>query len=521
METVRTKAAPKPMIRTRALRSRDERLVQAFQNPGAVQRELNNRSLYQFLQCFWHLVSAHPFSPNWHIEYLCSELETLAYRVAERKPREYDLIINVPPGSTKTITCSIMFPIWCWTNWFWMRFICSSYSAPLSLESAGYCRDIIQSELFRELYPELEIKDDKNTKSNFRIVKKLGDRNKRELIGGSRYSTSVGGTLTGFHGDILLVDDPLNPGQAASETEIKTANHWVEQTLSTRKTDKAVTLTVIIMQRLHQDDPSGHMLAKKKANIRHISLPGECRNYSDQVKPPELIDKYVDGLLDPKRMPWSVLKDMEADLGQYGYAGQIGQNPTPPGGGMFKVDNFSMMSSLPDRHHIISTIRWWDKAASKEKGRAWTAGVKISLLSNNKYLIEDVKKGRWTTDEREAIMRTTAEADGLGTVIWMEQEPGSSGKDSAKGSVTNLSGFKVYYEPSTGDKVDRADALSVQVNNGNVILLNGLWNHDFIEEFRFFPFGKYKDQVDAASSGFNKLSNRKIVRNLLKRRRAA
>jgi predicted phage terminase large subunit-like protein len=521
MELVRTKPVQQRMVRTRSLPSKDTRLLQALQNPGAVQRELNNRSLYQFLQYFWPLVSSHPFSPNWHIELLCSELEQLAYQVASREPRKYDLIINVPPGSTKTITCSIMFPVWCWTKWYWMRFICSSYSAPLSLESAGYSRDIIQSEQFQELYPELEIKDDKNKLTNFRIVKKLGGRNKQELSGGSRYSTSVGGTLTGFHGDILLVDDPLNPGQAASDTEIKTANHWVEQTLSTRKTDKAVTPTIIIMQRLHQDDPSGHMLAKNKANIKHISLPGECLHYKEQVNPAELIKFYKDDLLDPNRMPWNVLKDMEADLGQYGYSGQIGQNPVPPGGGMFKVDHFSIMDTLPTRNHIIKSVRYWDKAGTgkvtggKGKARgAFTAGVKMHLLSNGFYVVSDVKRGRWETHEREDIIRETAEADGNSVDVWTEQEPGSGGKESAQGTIRNLAGFRAFSETSTGEKADRADPFSVQVNNGNVFLLRGSWNHDFIEEYRFFPFGSYKDQVDAGSGAFNKLVQKKKAKRI-------
>jgi predicted phage terminase large subunit-like protein len=473
------------------------------------------------MQCFWPLVSPHAFSPNWHIELLCNELEVLAQRVANKEQKEYDLIINVPPGSTKTITCSIMFPTWCWTKWYWMRFITASYSATLSLESADYCREIIRSSQFQQLYPDISIKEDKDVKSNYRIVKKVFNSATRgtpqTLIGGSRYSTSVGGTLTGFHGDILIVDDPLNPTQAASETELQNANHWCEQTLSTRKTDKSITPTVIIMQRLHQDDPSGHMLAKMKDNVRHVCLPGEARNYRKQVKPEELYKYYVNDLLDPKRMPWRVLTDMEADLGQYGYAGQIGQDPTPPGGGMFKVDHLTQMEVMPPLNHIVQTIRYWDKAATKEKVNvkkrqgAYTAGVKISLLFNGRWIISDVKRGRWDSHERERIIKETAITDGVGVIVWVEQEPGSGGKDSAQGTILNLAGFKVYAETASGDKGDRADPFSVQVNNGNVSLLTATWNHDFKEEMRFFPFGTYKDQVDAGSGAFNKLAHKRIA----------
>ena len=399
---------------------------EVLQNPLTISRELNNRSLYHFLQYFWDTVSPHKFQGNWHIEYLCRELEEIALRVGTRQIRLYDLLINIPPGSTKTITVSIMFPAWCWTKWHWMRFIAASYSEKLSLESAEYCRDLIRSTKFRELYPEIGIKEDKDIKSNFKIVKHILMRNGKTLpnIGGGRYSTSVGGTLLGFHGDILIWDDPLNPTQAASDIELANAIRWLEQTLSTRKTNKEITATIGIMQRLNQGDPSGHLLAKQKENLKHICIPGECRNYSEYINPPSLIENYKDELMDPVRLSWKALKDLEADLGQYGYAGQIGQNPVPPGGGMFKVDYFTKLASMPNSIQIVKTVRYWDKAQSTEKGAPYTAGVKMSLLMSGKWVVEDVKRGRWGSDEREKIIRIVAEADGKNTQVWIEQEPG-------------------------------------------------------------------------------------------------
>jgi len=492
------------------------REIQVDIPPLAVTRELNNRSLFHFIETFWDIVSSHTFSPNWHIAYLCQELEKVAYQVAERKPREYDLVINVPPGSTKTITCSIMYPAWCWTKWHWMRFITASYSSALSMESAEYCRDLIRSPRFQELYPEIDIKEDKDTKSNFKVVKKVPTsygRMPQLLIGGSRYSTSVGGTLTGFHGDILIVDDPLNPTQAVSDVQLGIANRWCEQTLSTRKTNKAVTPTIYIMQRLHQDDPAGHLLAKQKENIRHICLPGECRNFRDNVKPQSLLKEYRDDLLDPNRLSWAILSDLEADLGQYGYAGQIGQDPTPPGGGMFKVDHFTLVNKLPNPVDVIKSIRYWDKAGTEGEG-AFTVGVKMSRLVNSRWIIEDVKRGRWASHEREQIIQHCAEVDGRDVEIWVEQEPGSGGKESAEGTIRNLAGYVVRAERPTGDKAFRADPYSVQVNNGAFTILNADWNHEFIEEHRFFPFSTYKDQVDASSGAFNKLVGKKEVRRI-------
>lgn len=491
-------------------------LKEAVNNPLLIIRELNNRSFYEFLQCFWSDISGEDLKLNWHMEYICNELQKVAERVAIGKSKLADTIINVPPGTSKTSICSILFPAWCWTRWYWMKFITVSYSSALALESAEYCRDLIRSEKFQAIYPFLDIKDDKDTKSNFRIVKKeqvVQGCRPRIFYGGNRFSTSVGGSLIGFHGHILIVDDPINPSQAASVKELENANRWLTQTLPTRKVDKAVTATVMIMQRLHQDDPTGNWMKRKNKLINNICLPGEIRNYGQYVNPPELKSRYINDLLDPVRLDWNVLAELMADLGQYGYAGQIGQNPTPPGGGMFKVEHFQIINTMPGPLQIEATVRYWDKAGTADGG-AYTTGVKISRLRGNRFLIESVKRGQWSTEQRERIIKETAEADGRAVHVLVEQEPGSGGKESAENTIRNLAGWTVFADRPTGDKVYRADPFSVQVNNGNVYLLHADWNHAYIEEFRFFPFGTYKDQVDASSAGFNYLCRKREVRRI-------
>jgi predicted phage terminase large subunit-like protein len=495
--------------------TKQARLREAAFNPATAVRELCNREFFYFLEYFWPEVSGDQFKSNWHIEYLSAELQEIAERVAQRLPKKHDLIINIPPGTTKTLTASIMFPAWCWTRWHWMRFITASYSGALSLESAEYSRDLVRSRRFKRIYPELEIKPDKDTKGNFRIIKHLDTG--RVSVGGNRFSTSVGGTLTGFHGHILIVDDPLNPNEAVSEQELKNSVHWFDQTLPTRKTDKEVTPTILIMQRLHQGDPAGHILAKKKPTTKLISLPGECRTYAEQVHPARLKDAYIDDLLDPVRMPWSVLAELEVDLGQYGYASQIGQNPTPPGGGLFRVEHLEnqILTAMPPDVSIVASVRAWDKAGSEGKG-AYTVGAKMHRLANGKFIISDLKRGQWATHEREAVIRSTAEGDGPDVVVYVEQEPGSGGKESAEATIRNLAGYSVYADRPTGDKTFRADPLSVQVNNANISLLRGEWNRELIEEFRFFPFSKFKDIVDACSLAMAKLTKKREVRSLLR-----
>jgi predicted phage terminase large subunit-like protein len=510
-----------PRVQKLTDQPKETRILQALNNPLAIQRELNNRSLYSFLKWAWPEISNHAYIDNWHIPYLCKELEQVAYKVGERKRKHHDLLINVPPGSTKTILCSIVFPVWCWTKWYWMRFITASYSSTLALESADFSRDLIKSSRFKELYPELDIKSDKDTKSNYRVVRKYkADENSirfREYPGGNRYTTSVGGTLTGFHGDILIWDDALNPQQSQSDKELEIANHWIDHTLSTRKTDKNISVTIGIMQRLHQNDPSGHILEKQKQNLRHICLPGEIRNFKHVLKPQGLEVNYVNDLFDPNRMSWEVLNELETDLGQYGYAGQIGQVPAPPGGGMFHTDHFQFTSDIYNSNMYVRTVRYWDKAGTAGGG-AYTCGVKISRLKNGMFLIDDVKRGQWSTNQRENIIKQTAEADGKDVWVVVEQEPGSGGKESAEATIRNLAGFLADKDKptgSSGSKENRADPLSVQVNNGNVLLRIASWNKLFIDEFALFPNSTYKDQVDATAGGFNFLTKKKVARRII------
>src|SRR5690606_21093918 len=202
------------------------------------------------------------------------------------------------------------------------RFITTSYSHYLSLGQSIKTRDIITSDRYRSYFPEIELKADQSGKSDY-----------WNTLGGQRFTTSTGGTITGVHAHQIIIDDPINPKQAASDVERANANHFVESTLSTRKIDKEITPTILIMQRLHEDDPTGVMLSKKGKNIKHINLPAEDNG---KILPKELSKKYINGLMDPVRLGRNVLNEALIDLGSYGFAGQYMQTPSPDDGGLIK-----------------------------------------------------------------------------------------------------------------------------------------------------------------------------------------
>lgn len=455
-------------------------------------------SFYEFVKRFWDSIIPEEFTDNWHIKYLCDELQIVAERVFNNQPKLYDLIINISPGTTKSTICSVMFPAWVWTRMPSARTIGTSYAFPLAMDLSRKNRDIVWCDKYLKLFPEVVLSDDQNAKSYFMNTEK-----------GWRLAVGTGGSVTGFHAHFILVDDPVDPNGAISEAELKSANKFMTETLPTRKVDKKVTVTILIMQRLHQDDPTGAKITKSKeeggTKIKHICLPAEINEDNKKtVKPRRLISKYKNGLMDPIRLDRKTLKENEIGLGQYGYSGQFMQTPTPLGGGMFKTPRIEI-DIPPRKWKRLARVRYWDKAGTKDGG-AWTAGVLMGEDLDGRFWILDVVRGQWESYEREKIIKQTAQADLKRVVIGVEQEPGSGGKESAQATVRNLAGFMVRVDRPTGDKVLRADPFSVQVNAGNVMLAPGLWNRVYLEELQFFPFSKFKDQVDASSGAFTILS---------------
>jgi len=219
----------------------------------AVTAELCRRSYYQFFLEFWETVVNDPLIENWHIELLCNELQTVGKWVINREVKEYDLIINISPGTTKSTLVSILFPVWLWINRPQIRIISSSYSMDAALPHATKSRDCINSDKFQKWYGHIfQIKRDQSAKSDYENDK-----------GGRRITTSSQGTIVSKHGDILLPDDPHKipdpeKGQAgAGLTEMKGDVRWANQTLSTRVTDKEKTPTILLMQKVHSEDLSG------------------------------------------------------------------------------------------------------------------------------------------------------------------------------------------------------------------------------------------------------------------------
>jgi predicted phage terminase large subunit-like protein len=217
----------------------------------------------------------------------------------------------------------------------------------------------------------------------------------------------------------------------------------------------------------------------------------------------------IDTPLHHERFDNDDLDDMEGEMGPYAAAGQLQQRPAPRGGGMFEVDKFKILREI-SMAHVERVIRYWDKAGTEGGGKR-TAGVKMYKLRGGEYdveyLVADVIKGQWSATQRERTIRQTAEIEGVDVLIWVEQEGGSGGKESAENTIRNLAGYVCHADKVTASKDVRAEPYASQVGARNVGLLRGAWNAEFLAEHAVFPVGAFSDQVDAASGAFNKITD--------------
>ncbi len=474
-------------------------------NELEIARCLCKDSYYFFVKEFWDVVAmGAKFVDNWHIKYVCRELQYLVeWFIEGTKPnhddkynyKPYDLVINMSPGSTKSLLCSVFLQPWVWTKYPYASFIESSFQENLSVDLSRKSRMLIKSEKYKTYFPEVEISDDQDAKGKF-----------ANTFQGERNSVGNKGGITGRHADFIIVDDPIDPKGSRSIIEMEQANQFIRETLWSRKKDKARTPTVLVMQRLHQNDCTAmflDMAARGEAKIKHICFPAVL---TDDVKPVECREYYKDGLFDPVRLPVKVLDEARAQ-GEYSWAGQFLQRPVPIGGGMFKVDKIKIKESweLPDKRLFIKKVRYWDKAATEGSG-CFTVGFLMGKDRDQRFWILDIVRGRWDTATRERIIQETALKDGQDVVIGVEQEPGSGGKDSALTTVRNLIGWRVVVQKATGAKELRADPFSAQVNGENVYMLRAPWNSALLDEMALFPNSTYLDQVDSGAGAFNLLT---------------
>ncbi len=474
-------------------------------DPDALNTELATRKLHHFVEQAWHVVEPNTvYKSNWHIDAICEHLQA----VFDGEIR--NLLVNIPPRCMKSLIISVFWPTWSWINTPSTRWLFSSYAHPLAVRDAVKSRRILQSDWFQSRWGNrFKMSGDQNAKQRY-----------DNTVGGYRIATSVGGAATGEGGDYVVVDDPHNIFEIESDIVRKGVILWWDEVMSTRLNDPETGGKIIIMQRGHQYDLSGHVL--EKGDYEHLCLPMEFEEKRRCSTSIGFTDprKEEGELLCPNRIGGDANRAMRLALGSYGYAAQMQQTPTAREGNMFKIDNLNLVDEIKESN-VKKRWRSWDKAGT-EGGGAYTVGLRMGRYKkprpngsfdkegnerSSKYFIDDLIRGQWSSGKRESKIKEASKKDGKKIFIVVEQEPGSGGLESAEGTARNLVGRHVDIVRPTGDKADRADPFSVAVENGLVDVLHSHWTHDLIEEMKHFPQSTYKDQVDAGAQAFNKLSS--------------
>ena len=291
-----------------------------------VRREILQRDLARFVREAWPLVEGdRELKWNWHMDAVCQHLQALDDGTLPKRK----LIFNVPPRTSKSTLVTVMFPIWVWTRRPWVQFMFASYSFSLSRDHAYKRRQVLDSKWFQERWGEkVAASTDRNN------VVEISNTAK-----GLMYTTSVGGSTTGRGGDYLLLDDPNSAEEMESEVQRASCLRFVDVAWSTRANDAKTVREVVIQQRTHEDDVTGHLLKQQPDEWLHVKIPMEYNPDSTGRSTSIWSDprKVKGEIIDPIRFPTKYIETQKIRLGTYRYAGQYDQEPAPLGGGIIKA----------------------------------------------------------------------------------------------------------------------------------------------------------------------------------------
>ncbi len=438
----------------------------------------------EFVRAAWPILEPETkLEWNWHLDAIIDHLAAITF--GQMTPR---LIINISPGSSKSLIVSVFWHAWMWgpCEMAAKRVVSTSFDIAVAKRDSRKARDLMLSEWYQTLWPTEFVRSAEDSFAN--------------RATGSREAVAFA-SLMGKRGDVLIIDDPHSLDGAESEVErTKNVRRFVEGGQS-RVNDRVNSAIVIVMQRLHMDDLSGAVLARD-LGYEHLMIPMRYEperahttaiGWSDPRK--------RDGeLMDPKRVPEKEVEKEERS--EYSFAGQYQQRPAPREGGMFKVDLITRVNNAPAGG---KWVRGWDIAGSVRKTSPFTVGAMIVAFPNGDIYITDVKRKRAKIGAAEDLIIDTATDDGVHVLESIPQDPGSAGLSQKNHLAGKLAGLQFRFSTESGKKEDRAIPLASQVDAGKVFMVIGDWNHELIEEMRNFPNGSFKDQVDALSRAYGEV----------------
>ena len=429
------------------------------------------------------------FVPAWYLDAIAYQLDRV------RRGEVCRLIINLPPRSLKSIMASVAFPAFVLGHDPTRQIICASYSNDLAGKFSNDFRAVLGSGWYRAAFPATRISRTKDSESEVALTRR-----------GFRLATSVGGTLTGRGGDIIIIDDPLKPLDADSELRRGAANDWFSNTLLSRLNNKRDGAIIVVMQRVHMDDLTGFLLGQSD-EWEVLSLPAIAES-DEQIAlaPGRFHQRRVGDVLSPAREPLEEIENTKRQVGSGVFSAQYQQAPVPPGGAMIKRAWLKYYTSLPEIQGRPYIIQSWDTAAKGGPENDWSVCTTWVHINGTLWYLRDVWRGRVDYPTLKAKVKELAQEFGADEVLMEDAGSGTFLVQELKGKVRGL----IPVKPDR-DKQTRMAAASAKIEAGQVFLLEGAsWIADLEAELLAFPGSRYDDQVDSVSQALNHHSTLEI-----------
>ena len=486
---------------------------------------LLRNDLHTFVErSFTELNPGTQFAANWHLHVMAYELQRCVLGETKR------LIINLPPRSLKSHCASIAFPAWIMGHNPSAQIICASYAQELADKHAIDCRALMASGFYRGLFPNSRLSPEKRAVADFLTTRR-----------GCRKATSVGGVLTGRGADFIIIDDPLQPDKALSDARRNSTNDWYDNTLISRLNHKLTGCIVIVMQRLHEDDLVGHVLAiqermgldiePKWKLVRFPAIAEEDETHVVQRLSKKFsYSRRAGEILHPEREPREILDQLRETLGEYHFAGQYQQSPAPLGGGIIKARWFKYYAERPEHFDFI--FQSWDTAnkaselndysvcttwgvvssprssVSTDRGndrvshsgiRCGSGGSSAGRPNRCLYLLDCLRRRMEYPELKRTVLAHATEWTPRNILI----------EDRASGTqlIQELrqEGLSTLTRcDSQEEKIVRMSTASNMIENGQVYLPEKApWLSQYVHELATFPNGKHYDQADSTSQALN------------------
>lgn len=477
----------------------DDLLARAKANPkeaealkAAIEARLFKHSYYEFFKAAVQVLEpTTKWQFNWHNKYICDLLQSEGIRIKSGLPKDKDIVINISPRSGKSYMTTVIFPVWMWLVFPECKIMSISHTERLAFQHAHQSKILIESPWFKERYPELTIRFDSNSKSEYTNNK-----------GGTRLAFGLSAGIVGQGADIIICDDLNNPNDV-STLLLENVSSIYKETIYSRLNDPSIGLRLIIQQRTHKEDISSYLLDNLPFDHRHICIPAKV---SSLISPPELADYYEDGFYWKGRFGEKVLDTFNRTQGSRAFAAQFLQNPVPDEGGIIKKAwleaNIKEPAQLPNLSKL--TYHLFIDSAYTDKTQNDPTAILVVAKMGNMILVRDSITVRYELPGLlKEIQRLWAIYCGSTSRIFIE--PKASGKSIFQ-ALKSGTGLNVKELTVTRDsKLTRVTAISAYLESMRVQLYKGNWNAGFIDECTSFPFGKHDDQLDCLVYAINQL----------------